>query len=121
MKYSIYIIYLILFLLSCGNSSHNSPVTDYSDSIMDSPNTYDSITAPVSTTVPQTNVQETNYVPQTHTVAPTESHTMMVTNSSMQMVKRMAIPIVATKPVLTAPMSTVAKLQMTMSKAYKGY
>jgi hypothetical protein len=37
------------------------------------------------------------------------------------MVKRMAIPIVATKPVLTASMSTVAKLQMTMSKAYKGY
>ena len=63
MKYSIYIIYLTLFLLSCGNFSHNSPVTDYSDSIMDSPNTYESITAPVSNTVPQTYAKETNYVP----------------------------------------------------------
>lgn len=44
---------------------------------------------------------------------------MMVTNRAMQTVKRMAIPIVATKPVLTAPMSTVAKLQMTMRKGMK--
>jgi hypothetical protein len=56
---------------------------------------------------------------QTHTIAPTAGHTMMVTNRAMQTVKRMAIPIVATKPVLTAPMSTVAKLQMTMRKGMK--
>lgn len=46
MKNSIYIIVATLVLLGCGSSSRNSPANDYSDSIMDSPNTYDSITAP---------------------------------------------------------------------------
>lgn len=63
MKNSIYIIVATSFLLSCGNSSHNNPTSDDTDSIMEGPVSYDTVPSPKNSTVPQTNVQGTYYAP----------------------------------------------------------